>query len=302
LTDPLTIDVVVMSVIALLLELSARGEERLALTAELHRALREGQLRVYYQPQVDLGGPTLCGCEALVRWEHPTRGLVSPGAFIPLAEESGLILPLGEWLLGEACEQAMRWSQQGVDLRMAVNLSPRQFQQHDLPAMVVRALARSGLPADRLELELTETAIIADPRTAAATLREISGLGVSLALDDFGTGYSSLSLLRELPIDRLKFDRSFVEGLEDDPDSAAIARAVIELGRSLDVRVVAEGVETAAQLAFLRAQGCDEGYFFGRPVPADVFELRPSFEVAVDRAAADVLSGANHYAGVNNPA
>jgi EAL domain-containing protein (putative c-di-GMP-specific phosphodiesterase class I) len=258
------------------------------LTSELHRALQEGQLRVYYQPQIDLAGPTLCACEALVRWQHPTRGLVSPGDFIPLAEESGLILPLGEWLLGEACEQAARWSRQGVDLRMAVNLSPRQFQQRDLSAMVAQALVRSGLPAGRLELELTETAIIADPRMAAATLREISGLGVSLALDDFGTGYSSLSLLRGLPIDRLKIDRSFVDGLEDDPDSAAIARAVIELGRSLDLRVVGEGVENAAQLAFLRAQGCDEvqGYFFGRPVPADLFELRPSFEVAVDRAAA----------------
>jgi diguanylate cyclase (GGDEF)-like protein len=268
-------------------ELSARGEERIALTSELHRALQEGQLRVYYQPQIDLAGPTLCGCEALVRWQHPTRGLVSPGDFIPLAEESGLILPLGEWLLGEACEQAARWSRQGVDLRMAVNLSPRQFQQRDLSAMVAQALVRSGLPAGRLELELTET-VIADPRMAAATLREISGLGVSLALDDFGTGYSSLSLLRGLPIDRLKIDRSFVDGLEDDPDSAAIARAVIELGRSLDLRVVGEGVENAAQLAFLRAQGCDEvqGYFFGRPVPADLFELRPSFEVAVDRAAA----------------
>ncbi len=269
-------------------DLAVKGMERLLLLGELHSALEEEQLRVYYQPQIALDGPRLCGCEALVRWQHPSRGLLAPGSFIALAEESGLIVPLGEWLLGQACRQAAQWAAtEHVALRMAVNLSPRQFQQSDLVELVGAALAASGLPAGQLELELTETAIIADPAGAAATLRAISALGVSIALDDFGTGYSSLALLRELPIDRLKIDRSFVANLSEDTDCAAIARAVIELAASLGLGVVAEGVETVEQLAFLRACGCPEiqGYLFGRPLPAESFELRPHFEAAIGATA-----------------
>ncbi len=269
----------------------ALGEEHLALTGDLHRALDEGQLLVYYQPQVDAARGTLRGCEALVRWRHPQRGLVSPAEFIPLAEKTGLIVPIGEWVLRTACAQAARWStEEQVELRVGVNLSPRQFQQRDLVALVRDVLAETGLPARQLELEVTETAIMADPQGAARQLAEISATGVSVALDDFGTGYSSLALLRQLPIDRLKIDRSFITGCTSEADAAAITRAVIDLAKDLGLTVIAEGVEDREQLAFLAAHGCDEiqGYLFGRPLPAGEFELRPEWDAALAGAQAAV--------------
>ena len=258
------------------LTMNGRVDDRLALTSALHRALEERQFVVYYQPQTDLTTMCTIGCEALLRWNHPQRGLVAPDLFIPLAEETGLMQPIGEWVLREACAQGAAWEHTYHNgIRVAVNLSARQFQQRGLAAMVADALAQSGLPPQLLELEVTETAIMADPEAAARTLVEITAMGVSVALDDFGTGYSSLTHLRQLPIDRLKIDRSFVSALPDDSDDCAIAVAVIDLARNLGLQVIAEGVETWQQVAFLRAKGCHEvqGYLFGKPVPAADFTL-----------------------------
>jgi EAL domain-containing protein (putative c-di-GMP-specific phosphodiesterase class I) len=264
--------------------MNGRVDDRLALASALHRALEERQFVVYYQPQVDLATMCVIGCEALVRWNHPGRGLVAPDLFIPLAEEIGLMQPIGEWVLRDACAQGAAWEhtyRQGI--RVAVNLSARQFQQRGLAAIVADALAQSGLPARLLELEVTETAILADPEAAARTLAEIAAMGVSVALDDFGTGYSSLTHLRQLPIDRLKIDRSFVSALPDDSDDCAIAVAVIDLARNLGLQVIAEGVETWQQVAFLRAKGCTEvqGYLFGKPVPAADFTLVSAADAVV---------------------
>ena len=256
-----------------------RVEDRLALTSELHRALEEHEFVVYYQPQVDLATMCVIGCEALVRWNHPQRGLVAPDVFIPLAEEIGLMQPIGEWVLRDACAQGADWERTyGNAIRVAVNLSARQFQQRGLAAIVADALAQSGMPAHLLELEVTETSIMADPEAAARTLAEIAAMGVSVALDDFGTGYSSLTHLRQLPIDRLKIDRSFVSALPDDTDDCAIAAAVIDMARNLGLQVIAEGVETWQQVAFLRAKGCTEvqGFLFGKPLPAADFTLVPA--------------------------
>jgi EAL domain-containing protein (putative c-di-GMP-specific phosphodiesterase class I) len=208
---------------------------------------------------------------------------VPPDLFIPLAEETGLMLPIGEWVLRDACAQGADWERTyGNGIRVAVNLSARQFRQRGLAAIVADALAQSGLPPHLLELEVTETSIMADPVAAARTLAEIAAMGVSVALDDFGTGYSSLTHLRQLPIDRLKIDRSFVSALPDDADDCAIAAAVIDLARNLDLEVIAEGVETWQQVAFLRAKGCTEvqGYLFGKPLPAASFTLVPATETA----------------------
>jgi EAL domain-containing protein (putative c-di-GMP-specific phosphodiesterase class I) len=216
------------------------------------------------------------GYEALVRWQHPERGLVSPDTFIPLAEESGLMQPIGAWVLRQACKQAAAWEHEFHNqLRVGVNLSARQFQHSGLAELVASALAEAGLPAKLLELEVTETAVLADPEAAAGILSEIAKMGISVALDDFGTGYSSLSHLRQLPIDRLKIDRSFVSRLPDDADDCAIAAAVIDMARNLGLRVIAEGIETWQQVTFLRDRGCHEvqGYLFGRPVPAQSFTL-----------------------------
>jgi diguanylate cyclase (GGDEF)-like protein/PAS domain S-box-containing protein len=256
--------------------MNSRVDDRLSLTTELHRALDEGEFVVYYQPQVDLSTMCVIGCEALMRWRHPERGLVPPDLFIPLAEEIGLMQPIGEWVLREACAQGIAWERAyGNGMRVAVNLSARQFQQRGLTEMVADVLAQTGLPPRLLELEVTETSIMADPEAAARTLAEIAAMGVSVALDDFGTGYSSLTHLRQLPIDRLKIDRSFVSALPADADDCAIATAVIDLGRNLGLQVIAEGVETWQQVAFLRAKGCSEvqGYLFGKPQPAERFAL-----------------------------
>jgi diguanylate cyclase (GGDEF)-like protein/PAS domain S-box-containing protein len=259
-------------------EMNARVDDRVALTSALHRACEEQQFVVYYQPEIELPSMRVVGCEALVRWQHPERGLMPPGLFIPLAEETGLMRPIGEWVLRQACTQAAAWeATHGRGIRMAVNLSARQFQQRGLVEAVDDALIRSGLPPRLLELELTETSIMADPQGAARTLREIAAMGVSVALDDFGTGYSSLTFLRQLPINRLKIDRSFVSSLPDDADDAAIAVAVIDLARNLGLDVIGEGVETWDQVRFLHSKGCHEvqGFLFSKPELPDTVVLEP---------------------------
>ena len=224
-----------------------------------------------YQPQINLRTGRVVGFEALMRWRHPRLGLVPPGTFIPIAEETGLINSLGEWAMRESCRAMVAWARhiQGP-LRIAVNVSPRQLQHDDLVAQVEQILRETGLAAGQLELELTETTLLLEDEPVEQTVAGLRRLGVGLALDDFGTGYSSLSHLRRYPIQRLKMDRSFVRGIVGDRGDAAVARAVIGLARELDLAVVAEGVETAEQLALLRSLGCDEaqGFLLGRPAAA----------------------------------
>ncbi|NGM35606.1 EAL domain-containing protein [Methylobacterium sp. DB0501] len=242
--------------------------ERRQLEADLRRAVAQDELILHYQPQVRSACGRLVGFEALVRWQHPLRGLVPPGAFIPLAEETGLVVPLGEWVLRAACREAAGWAR---PLNVAVNLSPRQFQQADLPERVLAILTETGLPPDRLEIEVTETVIINDMARALAVLRRLKALGIRIAMDDFGTGYSSLATLQAFPFDKIKIDRSFVSQLAERPSAAVIVRAVLGLGRSLRIGVVAEGVETEEQMRFLVEEGCEEvqGYLIGRPQPVE---------------------------------
>jgi diguanylate cyclase (GGDEF)-like protein/PAS domain S-box-containing protein len=246
-------------------DMDKRLRHRRALQHDLRAALMRDELVLHYQPQASIGGK-IVGFEALVRWQHPLRGMVSPGEFIPLAEESGLIVPMGEWILREACREAACWPH---PLRIAVNLSPIQFRHGDLPTLVHSVLLETGLAANRLELEITEGVLIGDFSRALSILRRLKTLGVRIAMDDFGTGYSSLSYLQSFPFDKIKIDRGFIANLEHNPQSAAIIRTVIGLGRGLDLPVVAEGVETEAQLAFLSSEACDEvqGYLIGRPRP-----------------------------------
>ena len=259
--------------------------ERLTLEKSLRDAIDNDELRVFYQPRVDIETRRILGMECLVRWQHPQLGLVSPGQFIPLAEETGLITPIGEWVLREACRQNAAWRRQGLPrIRVSVNLSPVQFRKADLFESVVQALADSGLEEDGLELELTESMLMNDPKATVATLRRLRGSGIHLSIDDFGTGYSSLSYLKRFPIDALKIDRSFVDEITSNPDDAAIATAIILMGHSLRLQVVAEGVETEKQLEFLRALKCNEiqGYLFSPPVPAEKAEsfLRKELKAA----------------------
>ena len=248
-----------------------RTEERLYIEANLRRAIDNGELMVYYQPQVAAADGRFIGLEALARWNHPEMGMVSPGRFIPVAEETDLIVTLGAWILEEACRQTRALIDDGFDVgHVAVNLSPRQFRDSNLLEKVSEILSRTGLEAKHLELEITESLAMKDVDAVVAKLKELKGLGILLAIDDFGTGYSSLSYLRRFPIDRLKIDQSFTREVASSSDGAAIARAVIQLGHALDLRVIAEGVETQSQLQFLRENECDEiqGYLFSRPVDA----------------------------------
>jgi diguanylate cyclase (GGDEF)-like protein/PAS domain S-box-containing protein len=244
--------------------------ERVTLENQLRRALEGNELFLEYQPQVDLQSGLIVGVEALARWRHPDLGVVPPGRFIPLAEKSGLIVPIGRWALATACAQGVAWHASAAPLRIGVNVSARQFRG-DLFQIVAAALETTGFDAQWLELELTESLLMEDPETARATLLKLKGLGVKIAIDDFGSGYSSLSYLRHFPIDRLKIDQTFIRDLTTSADDAAIARAIIALGHNMNLRVVAEGVETAEQLAFLRDNGCDvmQGFLFSEPVPAD---------------------------------
>jgi EAL domain-containing protein (putative c-di-GMP-specific phosphodiesterase class I) len=224
------------------------------------------------------------GMEALVRWHNPARGMVPPGTFIPLAEESGLIIPIGEWILREACREAASWAR---PLRIAVNLSPIQFRHGDLAGLVHSVLLETGLTPSRLELEITEGVLVEDFSRALSILRRLKALGVRIAMDDFGTGYSSLSYLQAFPFDKIKIDQSFIANLKTTPQSAAIVCAVIGLARGLHLPVLAEGVETKEQLAFLKQETCDEvqGYFLGRPLPIEDYAEMVGREVAAGQSA-----------------
>ncbi len=255
-------------------EMNTRIHERLRLQEGIRHAIDRNEFFLEYQPQMDLHTGCITGAEALIRWRHPQRGTVSPAEFIALAEETGLIVPIGEWVLHTACRQTREWHDAGLPpIVVSVNVSARQFKENNLIRHVKNALSQSGLHACHLELEVTESLIMQNVEQAVATMQELQAMGVQLSIDDFGTGYSSLSSLKSFPISRLKLDRSFVRDLPHDDDDKAIAKAVISLGHELDLRVLAEGVETAEQLAFLRNSGCDEmqGYFFSRPVAAQAF-------------------------------
>ncbi len=252
-------------------DLNTAAMKRLSLEQDLRRALEQGALELHYQPKVDFASGEVVGLEALARWDHPSKGPISPMHFIPVAEETGLIQPLGEWALREACRQGREWLDQGFGpLNLAVNLSARQLQQSDLAASVGRVLADTGFPPERLELELTESAVMERPEETIAVLNELKARGVRLAIDDFGTGYSSLAYLRRFPFDTLKIDRSFITNVTTSPDEASIAQTIIAMGHGLRLQVVAEGVETLAQAAYLNRRHCDQlqGYLFSRPLPS----------------------------------
>ncbi|WP_306603216.1 EAL domain-containing protein [Azonexus sp.] len=257
-------------------EMDANAARRLGLESALREVLQRDELAVYYQPQVSLDSGKIIGMEALLRWNHPQFGNISPAEFIPLAEENGLIIPIGEWVLNTACQQARRWHDLGIasPLRLAVNLSARQFRQANLEQMVASALANSGLPANALELEITEGAFIDDAEQAITMCRSLKKLGIKLSLDDFGTGYSSLSYVSRFPFDKIKIDQSFVHDIIENPVNAAIATSAILMARSLNLSVLAEGVETEAQANFLRGRRCDamQGFLFSRALPASDFE------------------------------
>jgi EAL domain-containing protein (putative c-di-GMP-specific phosphodiesterase class I) len=246
----------------------------LKLDGDLRRALEHSEFRLHYQPIVSLETGGITGCEALLRWMHPERGLVAPADFIPLAEETGLIVPIGEWALRTACAELRKWDALGLPpINLAVNLSARQLQQDTLASVVSGALESTGFDARRLKLELTESILMEYAERTIATLKDLRTLGVQLSIDDFGTGYSSLAYLKRLPCTALKIDRSFVRDVNNDPDDAAIASAIISMAHDLRLKVIAEGIETEDQRTFLKAKGCDEGqgYLFSRPIPPEGF-------------------------------
>jgi EAL domain-containing protein (putative c-di-GMP-specific phosphodiesterase class I) len=240
----------------------------------LRDALERREFQLYYQPQVDTEKRELIGCEALLRWIHPEHGMISPAVFIPIAEGSGLITSIGEWVLREACAEKVRWERAGLgNFPVAVNVSRRQFRGRDFEGQVASVLRDTGLSPDHLEVEITENALMEDVRQTLGTLRCLRRMGISLSIDDFGTGYSSLSVLGQFPANRLKIDQSFVRNITREPTRAAITRAVIAVAAELKLDVVAEGVETPEERDFLAELGCHrmQGYLFGRPVPADEF-------------------------------
>jgi diguanylate cyclase (GGDEF)-like protein/PAS domain S-box-containing protein len=255
-------------------QMAAKAHEQLRRHEELRDAVTRGEFVLHYQPQMNLKTGRIFAAESLLRWQHPERGLISPGEFIPLAEETGLIVPIGDWVLNEACRQNKAWQDAGLPpIVVSVNVSARQFKERNWVSKVAAALEDSGLEARYLELELTESLIMQDVASAVATMHELEALGVHLAIDDFGTGYSSLSALKRFPVRRLKIDRSFVQDIPGDADDRAITGAIISLAQKLQMQVIAEGVETQEQVDFLAASGCDDiqGYFFSRPVAAAAF-------------------------------
>jgi predicted signal transduction protein with EAL and GGDEF domain len=262
-------------------ELGEQFRERQALEFDLRQALARGEFSLAYQPQTSLADGQTFGFEALLRWTSAKRGAVSPDAFIPLAEESGLIVMIGEWVLREACREAASWSR---PLQIAVNVSAVQLRSASLPHRVHEILLETGLSPSRLELEITETALVEDLNAALHCLRQLKALGVKVAMDDFGTGYSSLSNLRAFPFDKVKIDKSFVRNVQDDQQAATIIRAIVGLCRGLNLSVLAEGVETAEELAFLRSERCAEGQGFLWGRPGDIGNFPEAFGEAVARA------------------
>jgi diguanylate cyclase (GGDEF)-like protein/PAS domain S-box-containing protein len=252
-------------------EMNQRSAARLQLSNDLRHAMERREFALHYQPKVDLADGRLTGFEALLRWRHPQRGPVSPAEFVPVLEDSGLIVPVGEWVLREACAQIARWQAAGfAAVPVAVNLSAKQFRRRDLDEVVTRVLGDAGIAPGLLELEITETSLMEDPEQAVRVLDRLREAGVRISVDDFGTGYSSLSYLTRLPLSALKIDRSFVRDAMSNPEAASIVRAVIDMAQALRFTVIAEGVETAAQEMLLRSHGCDQaqGYYYGRPAPA----------------------------------
>jgi len=252
--------------------MNQQATERLAMEASMQRGLERGDFFLHFQPQVDLRSGRIVGFEALLRWKTPEIGLISPALFIPLAEETGFILPLGEWVLRTACQQAVTWQRPGQPpIQVAVNLSIRQFRQKNLVETVTAVLAETGLSPSLLELELTESCFIDQPDEAMAVLHELSRMGVKLSIDDFGTGYSSLAYLKLCPIDHLKIAIHFVREITTNPDDAAIAEAIIAMSHAMGIRVIAEGIETPEQRMFLELKHCDlaQGFLFARPMPAE---------------------------------
>jgi predicted signal transduction protein with EAL and GGDEF domain len=267
-------------------DMNAANARRLALEASLRGALERGELELHYQPQVD-ADRRMIGVEALLRWQHPELGMVPPSEFIPLAEETGLIVPIGDWVLRTACAQLEAWHRAGyADLHVAVNLSARQFEKEGLVDDVREVLTSLDLPPSALELELTESMLMRDAAQALEVMHGLRELGVGLSVDDFGTGHSSLSYLKRLPIQSLKIDRSFVRDIVADPDDVAIIRAILSMAERLRLKVVAEGVETAAQHAFLRAEGCDQAQGFHYAQPLDGRAALDYLAVGFDRAQA----------------
>jgi EAL domain-containing protein (putative c-di-GMP-specific phosphodiesterase class I) len=247
--------------------MNARMKRRRSLEFDLRKALPAGELEVHYQPLVSLKSGAIVGCEALLRWRHPERGMISPAEFIPVAEETGLINTIGEWVLRQACSESATWPSH---IKIAVNVSPVQFRNQNLVQTIVHCLATSRLPADRLELEVTESVLMKSNEATLATLHQLRELGVRISMDDFGTGYSSLSYLRSFPFNKIKIDRSFIADLARGPDAVAIVQAIINLAESLKMATTAEGVETEEEQTILRTMGCGEmqGYLFCPPRPA----------------------------------
>jgi two-component system CheB/CheR fusion protein len=251
--------------------MNQQAEEKHSLGTDLHHALERNELLLHFQPIVDINSGKIAGMEALLRWQHPEQGMIPPLKFIPLAEETGLIVPIGEWVLRSACEHLKEWQDQDYDVcRVAINLSSIQFRQKNLVETIARILEETGADPHLIELEITESLLMKNTDEVVETLRKLSDMGLEISIDDFGTGYSSLNYLKRFPIDILKIDRSFVTDIASDPDDATIVRAIIALAHSLHMKVIAEGVEDAAQLEFLREHACDEyqGYYFSKPVPA----------------------------------
>jgi EAL domain-containing protein (putative c-di-GMP-specific phosphodiesterase class I) len=258
-------------------ELADSAARQFVLEAELRLAVGRDELLLHYQPKIDIASGRMGSVEALVRWQHPQRGLLLPGEFIGLAEERGLIVPIGRWVIEAACRQMADWRRDGLAVpAVAVNLSTRQFASENLAADIAQSLQAHGVDPRQFEVELTESALMADPERASEVLRQLDSMGVRIAIDDFGTGYSSLSYLKRFPARTVKIDRSFVRGLPDDKNDAAITHAVIAMAHSLGLNVVGEGVETEAQLQALRKLGCDQaqGFLLGRPMPAAVLAGR----------------------------
>jgi len=263
-------------------EMDVRMKARRSLEIDLRHALHRGEFELHYQPQINLLSNRVCGCEALLRWRHPERGMISPAEFVPVAEETGLIVALGEWVVRQACTDAEKWPQ---DVKVAVNISPAQLMNQNLLPMVVNALATSNLKADRLEFEITEAVLLQNNERTMAALHQLRDLGARIALDDFGTGYSSLSYLRRFPFDKIKIDRSFIKDLSGEGGSLAIVQAIMNLAFSLNMTTTAEGVETEQQLEIVKALGCTElqGFLFSAAIPAR--DIGPLFQRQAGRLA-----------------